>query len=365
MAFQIEDIILLIGGFMAFLLSLIIAFRFSKNNLPANYFLVIFLFVLFLSFILKLTNRFETNSQLIHLAKLNYPIGLLRPSLFFLYFYYLTNPGKKFKLKHLLHFIPFLLLIIYFLPYFGLPSHEKISILTDQVKAKRWRLPSWYKYSGLLYSIIYLVLSFVQYLKFRKLGEKIFFQSYALIKSWLLLLLAGHIAFLILVSLPYYFKGVPNIDYYPFLGLSLLVIIGGSRMLSFPDLSAEEKKREKYNKLNLQQDEKVQLMKKIKDILETEKLYKQDDLRLATLAEKVQLQDHVVSYLINDMEAVSFSNFINKYRVEMAKKMLKNPKYSHFTVEAIGYEAGFFSRASFYNAFKKETGLSPVVFKKS
>src|SRR5688572_9634221 len=109
--FQIEEIILLIGSFMAFLLSIIIAFRFSKNNLPANYFLVLFLVVLFLSFILKLTDKPRLFGTYIYFSKMNYPLGLLRSILFFLYFYHFTRPAEKFKWKELLHFIPFIILV--------------------------------------------------------------------------------------------------------------------------------------------------------------------------------------------------------------------------------------------------------------
>jgi YesN/AraC family two-component response regulator len=58
---------------------------------------------------------------------------------------------------------------------------------------------------------------------------------------------------------------------------------------------------------------------------------------------------------------MSFTDFINSYRVEAAKCALlsqENRKIIH-----VAYDTGFNNKVSFNNAFKKFTGLSPSQFR--
>jgi AraC-like DNA-binding protein len=56
---------------------------------------------------------------------------------------------------------------------------------------------------------------------------------------------------------------------------------------------------------------------------------------------------------------LNFSNFINRYRVNHSKQFFQADFLSRYTISSIGFESGFNSRSTFYNAFKKFTGMSP------
>jgi AraC-like DNA-binding protein len=51
--------------------------------------------------------------------------------------------------------------------------------------------------------------------------------------------------------------------------------------------------------------------------------------------------------------------------VKEARRLLLDPEKHHFSLEGIAHAAGFNSRISFNNAFKKITGLTPAYFQKS
>jgi len=85
------------------------------------------------------------------------------------------------------------------------------------------------------------------------------------------------------------------------------------------------------------------------------------DLTLEMLAEQIQLPINRLSAVINRGLNKNFYDLINENRVEKSKKLLKEMVQEN-TIEYIAYESGFNSRASFYRAFKKHTGLTPTQY---
>ncbi len=53
---------------------------------------------------------------------------------------------------------------------------------------------------------------------------------------------------------------------------------------------------------------------------------------------------------------------INFHRVKYAKEKITSGYLDQYTLDALGKEAGFSSRTTFFNAFKKELGQSPTAF---
>lgn len=98
-------------------------------------------------------------------------------------------------------------------------------------------------------------------------------------------------------------------------------------------------------------------------MVKNEKLYLNPLLNLSILAEKFDLSEGYVSQHINSYTKGNFANYVNSLRVEEAKRLLKEDAYAQFTIVAIGLESGFNSKTSFYNAFKKHTGKSPVQYR--
>ena len=56
-------------------------------------------------------------------------------------------------------------------------------------------------------------------------------------------------------------------------------------------------------------------------------------------------------------------SYINHFRINSAKELLKNAEYEHYTIEAIGGMSGFKSKSAFNSAFKKITGYTPSEYK--
>ena len=128
----------------------------------------------------------------------------------------------------------------------------------------------------------------------------------------------------------------------------------------FKDLSEES--RNKYSKSSLTEDKSNAIWEEINQIMEEEKPYLNFEYRLNDLAERVGKSVHHVSQTINEKEGISFSDFINGFRVRDAKELLRSGRTNQVTIMAVSLEAGFNSKTAFYNTFKKMTGKTPTAF---
>ncbi len=99
--------------------------------------------------------------------------------------------------------------------------------------------------------------------------------------------------------------------------------------------------------------------KKILVLFGEEKIYRNPNLSLDCLAERLSISSGYLSRLINDITNKSFNQFTNEYRVKESQRNLVSKEFSHYNILSIGLESGFNSKASFNRNFKEITGLSP------
>ena len=99
-------------------------------------------------------------------------------------------------------------------------------------------------------------------------------------------------------------------------------------------------------------------------LMNTERLFLKNDLKIGDVAEKINLPVYYVSQVINEKLGKNFYDFINEYRVDEAKKRFADTKYDYMTILAVGFDSGFNSKTAFYSAFKRNTGMIPSEFKK-
>lgn len=87
-------------------------------------------------------------------------------------------------------------------------------------------------------------------------------------------------------------------------------------------------------------------------------------LSLENLSKELHKSTSGLSKLMNTYARCNFSDYINMYRVEEAKRLLGDSDFSNYTIVAIGLECGFNSKSTFYAAFKKFTGITPSSYRK-
>jgi AraC-like DNA-binding protein len=106
-------------------------------------------------------------------------------------------------------------------------------------------------------------------------------------------------------------------------------------------------------------------VQKLNSFMKTEKPYLNPSLSIRNLAEDIQMNSRDLSILINQNLEKHFFDFVNEYRIEEAKIILKDSSKKEFTILEILYEVGFNSKSSFNTAFKKHTGYTPTEYRKT
>jgi AraC-like DNA-binding protein len=99
--------------------------------------------------------------------------------------------------------------------------------------------------------------------------------------------------------------------------------------------------------------------------MESKQPYMDASLSMHDLASQLDMNVRELSLLINHTLHQHFFDFVNRYRIEKAKEMLRDPEDQKVTVLEVLYEVGFNSKSSFNTTFKKFTGQTPTQYRKT
>jgi AraC-like DNA-binding protein len=86
-------------------------------------------------------------------------------------------------------------------------------------------------------------------------------------------------------------------------------------------------------------------------------------MNLQKMSSLINEPPHQVTETLNRLLGQRFSEYLNNFRVEEFKNLLKQPIYQKYSILALGMEVGFNSKATFNAAFKKFTQQTPSEYK--
>jgi AraC-like DNA-binding protein len=103
---------------------------------------------------------------------------------------------------------------------------------------------------------------------------------------------------------------------------------------------------------------------RVKEIMESERLFLSQGLTLQDLAKKLEIPVYRLRYLLNNhLGHENFSGFLNPYRLRHAATLLINPERIDDKIFALALESGFSSLAPFNKAFKALYGMTPSEYR--
>jgi AraC-like DNA-binding protein len=368
------------------LLSFLLFFHPLQQNIKANRWLGFFTFIIGCAFIgsyLTLTDTTGSNSFLFKV--LNSVQFLLAPSSYISILYF-VKPTKAFKKIEWLHFLPFIIYAaaetIWNPSEESISTHPLFTINNDVSILVRNILP--------VIALLYLIKSYF-ILQKHKVNLKLISSDINQISlDWLVQFLFILLIVVViwmndaLFGLPYltestnfvyaiaiFFLAYFSIKQKAIFAFKEKDIKQISDVLDFQnyktdvDVSPVTEAVEAKTKLKRLSTEQVaDLSAQLSSLMENGKLFLKNDLNLPTVAEKLGVSIHEASFLINETEKDNFYTFINKYRIEEAKRLLASDKMDELNIVGIAFASGFNSKTTFNTTFKKMVGVSPSQYSK-
>jgi len=120
---------------------------------------------------------------------------------------------------------------------------------------------------------------------------------------------------------------------------------------------------QKYQKVKIDEEECSDIVKRMKEYLERERVYTNADLKMKDLADVLHLSAPKLSQVFNIYLGENYYDFINRYRLDEFKRLIAEGKYKQFTITALSEQCGF-KKSNFFSTFRKVEGLTPAEYLK-
>jgi AraC-like DNA-binding protein len=333
----------------------------KRGKTVADKILAVWLFVVTLHILLF---YFRQGGLYPQLLAVDFPLPLVHGPFLFVYTLALTH-GRVSKLS-LLHFVPALAVLLYLIPFFLLPTEEKISVFEHNGAGYEVFLMI-RTVANLSSGVVYVILTNIVLRKHRvsildqfSSTEKINLQWLQYLSYWIALI---WIFVLFGPEELIYASSVLFILFIGFFGIRQTGIFLSQETVEVTEPKSEaETEKKKYQKSGLSSDASENLHRELKLLMTSEKPFRESELSLADLAKRLNTQPNYLSQVINEREGKNFYDYINTLRIEEFKRLVDNPDSKKYTLLGLAQECGFNSKSSFNRYFKKVTGKSPSEF---
>lgn len=142
--------------------------------------------------------------------------------------------------------------------------------------------------------------------------------------------------------------------------LFFIGLLGYMQNHTVVDLVKDEVSQPAFDQKKLQTG---QLKSKLVKLFENEKVYYKPELKITDVSQMLGTNRSYVSALINKEFNCSFNEFVNKYRIAEAKKILGDDSANNFSLNYIAENVGFGSLGTFIRVFKTMEGTTPGMFR--
>lgn len=390
-------IVALLGAAQGFFLTAVLATQ--RRNRTANRLLAVAVFAFSLQMLSVVYHAADLEPVFPHFFGAAYPLPLVFGPLIFLYAVTASDRARGLRRWDVLHFVPFVGVVIAGLPIYLMGGAEKVAFARALELGARPLLlmvvdPLKYA-SGISYTVVTIV--FLQ--RHRALMKDSYSSLERVNLQWLLRLAAAGAGIWALAAL---FPLTEGLEYAlldrqdDIIALAIAVLVygigymalrqpeifriptgeypilrtpvrpAGASAAAVPSASpGADQPSPRYERSGLTEREAASLKENLLAVMEREHPYRNSDLTLTDLASRLDTSPHKLSEVLNAQLDQTFYDFVNGYRIRDVQRRMAEEQSKNLTVLSLALDAGFASKSTFNQAFKKHTGQTPSVYRRS
>ena len=130
------------------------------------------------------------------------------------------------------------------------------------------------------------------------------------------------------------------------------------------DDASESKSTGKYTYSALSKEKNRNLFDRLETIMNNDKIYHDANLTIDKLAQILNTNRSYLSQVINENTSLSYSSYINNYRIKEAIELLSDNNNDE-PIKSISFSIGYNSPSNFFTIFKNKVGMSPSVYREN
>lgn len=273
-----------------------------------------------------------------------------------LYFHFKSILDKDYKLtpKSLIHLIPLIGLNIYMFNLLIMPTSERIIYYTNENNF--YNCVIYLNYFRCIHQITYGILLIDLYKKHKnriKVNTKFYLSGLSIIYF------SSTIIISFLVSFANSWR---DFSIYYLLNNFIVFIIA---YVLYKDPKFFRDIKNKYTHSSINKKQLLALKEKISTLFKEEKPYLNKQFNIDSLAKRLDSKSAYLSQTFTTEFKENFNDFVNRYRIEYSKKLLKSSEHENLKIEAIAEESGFNNKVTFYKAFSKFENTTPSKYRKA
>jgi AraC-like DNA-binding protein len=367
------DTVFTIGIFLCFFLQFLLLSK--KQASTSDKILAVWMFVFGLHLFSYYLYSLGYWDRYPHLSGVHHPFPLLHGPFLYLYILFSVRREPCFNWQNYLHFAPAVLFYLYMIPFLFFYSAEQKLMVNHGIIDDYSTFITFSIFAFIISGIGYAIASYRLLNRYHDLTNQNFAYRESIDLDWLKYFIWGigtiffiaTIVILLEEGLGIVFGFNTDLIFYVLvIGFILYLGYSGIRHRNiFADSHnqnhriVEPKSAGEYNKSGLKVEDALRYHKKLIELMNAKKPYLEPKLTLSSLADELDISVNHLSQVINQYEEKNFFDFVNAYRVEEFKERACDPANSNFSILAIAYDAGFNSKSSFNQVFKKFTGKTP------
>jgi AraC-like DNA-binding protein len=359
----------------------------QRANRTANWLLA----ALMIAFTIYLASSVYYAADLIavypHFFGFSHPLPWLFGPLLYLYAVAASDRSWRFRRRHLWHFAPAAVVMLAAANVYWMGGAEKVAfyrrLLTGDVPANIALLEPTKFISGIGYTVV----TFLYLRAHRRRIEDDYSNTARVNLRWLGWLAGAAAAVWVLATtLQISTFGDRLREDHVSLGIAVVVYAIGYMGLRQPEVfrfqtaefavprppapmaseaTSSSSGSPRYERSGLTEAEALQLEQSLLRVMEVERPWMNSDLTLADLAARLDSTPHRVSEVLNAQVGQTFYDFVNGYRVREVQRRIKAGEAQRLKMLALALDAGFASKSTFNEAFKRHTSQTPSDFRQA